>query len=178
MTGENPRIEDSGTGNPQSPAVQQLIVPKTVTLGVGETYQLKVQIKPDAASATELKYQVSGKCIQISKTGKLKAKKKGSAKITITTGDVKKTVKVTVKKAPKRLTLNARNRTMKKNTTFQIRPRIPKNTGCAAFKYHSNKKSVARVDTSGKVLAKKRGKAVITVKTYNGKQAKLMITVK
>ena len=44
--------------------------------------------------------------------------------------------------------------------------------------YKSSKKSVASVSSSGKITAKKKGKAVITVKTYNGKKAKLTVTVK
>jgi uncharacterized protein YjdB len=37
---------------------------------------------------------------------------------------------------------------------------------------------VATVSSTGKVKAKKKGKATITVKAYNGKKATLKITVK
>ena len=67
---------------------------------------------------------------------------------------------------------------MKKGKTFRIKVKFPKNTYSYKLTYSSNKKKVATVSTKGIVKAKKKGKATITVKTYNGKKAKVTITVK
>lgn len=175
---DDPYQSSGGTENQtESPQVTDLTIPKSLTLGVGENYRLKARIKPAAASGSELAYKVSGKSVQVNKKGIAKAKKTGKAKVTVTAGKVSRTITVTVKNAPKKLTLNAKNRKMKKNTIFQIRTKLPKNTACSKFTYHSNKKSVASVSSTGKVTAKKRGTAVITVKTYNKKKAKLVIRV-
>ena len=44
--------------------------------------------------------------------------------------------------------------------------------------YSSNKKSVATVSKSGVIKGVKKGTAVITVKTYNKKTAKIKVRVK
>ena len=46
------------------------------------------------------------------------------------------------------------------------------------IKYYSSRKSVATVNSSGKVKAKKRGRTTITLKSFNGKKARVRITVR
>ena len=96
-------------------------------------------------------------------------------------------VTVTVKKAPDKkakVTLKKKNVSMKlkgKNKTYQISPKVSSKYGSATFKYTIDKKGkkVVKVDANGKVTAKKKGKATITIKTYNGKaKTTLKITVK
>ena len=82
------------------------------------------------------------------------------------------------KKAPGKITLNSEQKTLKVGKKFQIKITLPKNTASNKISYSSNKKSVASVSSSGKVTAKKKGTAIITVKTFNGKKAKLNIIVK
>jgi len=43
--------------------------------------------------------------------------------------------------------------------------------------FHSSHPGIAKVSKKGKVTARRRGKTTITVKTYNGKKAKLKLTV-
>ena len=72
-------------------------------------------------------------------------------------------------------------KTKGKNKTFQIKPKVNSKYGSATFKYTIDKKGkkVVKVDKNGKVTAKKKGKATITVKTFNNKgKATLTITVK
>ena len=118
------------------------------------------------------------------KNGKLTAKKKGKVTITATVDGKKATCKVTVKPAPTKkakVTLNKKKVTLKVKKTFQIKPKVSSKFGSATFKYSIDKKGkkAVKVDKNGKVTAKKKGKATITVKTYNGKaKATLKITVK
>ena len=88
---------------------------------------------------------------------------------------------VTVKNAPKKLRLNGKNnqKTLKKGKKFQIKVVFPSNTYSNKLTYSSNNKKVATVSSKGLVkAAKRKGTAVITVKAFNGKKAKLTIKVK
>ena len=81
-------------------------------------------------------------------------------------------------KAPKSIRLNAEKKTLKKGKKFQIQVTLPTNTASNEITYKSSDKKIATVSDNGKVTAKKKGKATITVKTFNNKKAKLKITVK
>ncbi|MBO5372875.1 MAG: family 43 glycosylhydrolase [Lachnospiraceae bacterium] len=117
------------------------------------------------------------------KDGKLTTSKKktGTATITATTADGKTaTCTVTVKKAPTKIILKKAKVTLKKNKTHQIKVKKYKPSNAASYKltYSSSKKKVATVSKTGLIKAKKKGTATITVKTYNGKKAKIKVTVK
>ena len=45
------------------------------------------------------------------------------------------------------------------------------------LKFHSSRPGIARVSGSGRVTARRCGNTTITVKTYNGRKAKLQLTV-
>jgi uncharacterized protein YjdB len=109
------------------------------------------------------------KVAKVNAKGVVTALKKGTAKITVTNNGVKKTFKVTVKN-PK---LNATKKTLKvkKNFTLKITGKIGKAT------FTSSNKKVATVNSKGKITAKKKGTATVTVKT-NGIKLKCKITVK
>lgn len=161
-----------------------------LTMGVKEKYTLKATVKPAGVKNKKVTWKSSNIKVVSVKNGKLTAKKTGKAKITATSvadKNKKKTITVTVKKAPDKkakITLNKKNVTLKlkgKSKTFQIKPKVSSKYGCASFKYTVDKKGkkAVKVDANGKVTAKKKGKAVITVKTYNGKaKAVLKVTVK
>ncbi|MCI8858335.1 MAG: hypothetical protein HFI71_02210 [Lachnospiraceae bacterium] len=113
------------------------------------------------------------------KTGVVTAKKKGNVTITATApGGAKATCKVTVKGIPSKITLNKKSITLKKKKTFQIKVTIPKGTVCSKFTYKSNKSKIAAVSKTGKITAKKKGTAKVTVTAGNNKKAKATITVK
>lgn len=105
------------------------------------------------------------------------AKKAGTAVITVKTADGKTAVcKVTVKKAPKKITVKPKKLSMKKGQTVKLKYTITKKTYTIVTFKSSNKKVVS-VDKNGKLKAKKAGMATITVKTANGKTAKCKVTV-
>ena len=58
-----------------------------------------------------------------------------------------------------------------------IKVKLPKNTASCKITYKTSNKKVATVSASGKVTAKKKGKATITVTTFNKKKATLKIAV-
>ncbi|MBR1731512.1 MAG: S8 family serine peptidase, partial [Ruminococcus sp.] len=151
------------------PAKQTYITLKksSASLYVKGTYSIKATVRNSKGKTTYT--SSNSKVAKVSSSGKITALKKGTAKITVKNNGVKKTFTVTVKN-PK---LNATSKTLKKGKTFTI-----KITGkIGAAKFTSSNKKVATVSSSGKVTAKSKGKAVITV-TANGVKLKLNITVK
>ncbi len=136
------------------------------TLYVKQSFTLNAK----SSDGSALNYSSSNsKVAAVSKNGTITAKKKGSAYIKITSGDIARSVKISVIN-PK---LNKTKKTLKKGKTFSIK--IKGLVGKAKFK--SSKKSVAKVSKKGKVKALRKGKATITV-TANGVKLKLKITVK
>lgn len=161
---------------------------KKLTMGVKESYTLKATVNPGNASNKKVTWKSDKPKIVSVKNGKITAKKTGKAKITVTSSankNAKKTITITVKKAPDKkakVTLNKKSVKLKVKKTFQIKPKVSSKYGSATFKYTIDKKGkkAVKVDKNGKVTAKKKGTATITVKTYNGKgkSAKLKVTVK
>ena len=153
--------------------------PSKYTLGTGERLTLSPIIKN--ASGKAIKY-VSTKpsAISVSSSGKIRAKKVGSATITATLSTGATTsVKITVKPAPKKIrTKPARKKTIKVRKSFSIKVKLPANTASHSISYSSSKPRVAKVSRRGKVTGKKRGSAIITVKTFNGKKAKIKVKVR
>ena len=117
----------------------------------------------------------------VSSKGKITAKKVGTATITVTTkkGATAK-VKITVqKKAVKctKLKVDKKNITLKVKKTYQLKVTKTPVTTLEKVTYKSSNKKVATVSKSGKITAKKAGKATITVKCGK-KTVKVKVTVK
>lgn len=151
-----------------------------MVIGAGESIRLNPVFAPSDAADLRVTYKSSNdKVAGVTQSGVIRAKKKGNAVITLTSAN-KKTyrIKVTVKKAPKKVTLSAKKKTLKKGKTFRIKAKLPSGSAAFGIRYKSSNKKVASVDAKGKVKARKKGSAAITVKLYNGKKAGMKITVK
>lgn len=150
-----------------------------LTLGAKETFALKATITPKNATNKKVSYKSSKKKVAtVSSKGKIKALKKGKTTITATVDGKKATCVVTVKAAPKKITLNAKKKTLKKGKTFQLKVKLPKNTASNKITYKTSNKKVATVSSKGKIKAVKKGKAIITATTFNKKKATIKITVR
>ena len=146
-------------------------VPSSLTLGVGESYALKVSGAKKYQSSNAKKATVSSK-------GVIKGKAVGTATITVTMkrGDPLK-VRVTVRKAPGKVSLNKSKLTLQAGKTYQLKAKLPSKTA-SRLTWSSSKKSVAKVSADGLITAVKAGTAVITVKTFNERTATCTVTVK
>ena len=107
--------------------------------------------------------------------------KKGTAKITITLkSGLQKTVTVTVQKTDvktKKITGVAKNLKLKRKQKAVLRPVITPLTSVEKVTYISSNTKVATVNSKGQITAKKKGTAVITVKS-GSKTVKCKVTVK
>lgn len=145
---------------------------------VGVTFKLKI---PGVTTVKNVKCKWKSsdtKILTVDSDGKIKTKKSGKAKITLTTSKmVKVVITVTVKPAPKKITLNKSKITLKKGKSTKLTYSITKKTYTNVTFSSSNKKVVS-VNKYGKIKALKKGTATITAKTANGKRATCKVTVK
>ena len=152
---------------------------KKATVGVGETLDLKATKSPAKAKTTYRWKSSAPKIVSVSKKGRIKAKKKGKATITVMSANGKKaTCRITVKKAPKQIAFRKKSLTLKKGKSTTLKVKLPAGTASRKLLFSSSKKSVASVTSKGKVTAKKVGTAKITVRTYNKKKATMTVKVK
>ncbi len=154
-------------------------VPKTLSLTTGKKYTLKPVVTP-SNSQEKVTYKSSNtKIATVSSTGVITAKKIGKVTITVQSGKQKATVTLTVKKAPalKAIKNVPPKKTITKGKTYTLKPQLYPSGAIAKITYTTSNKSIATVDSKGKITAKKKGTAVITVKA--GKfTAKCKVTVK
>lgn len=167
---------------PQKPATEVSKITldlKKATIGVGEKLNLKVTKTPAQAKTTYQWSSSAPKVAYVSQTGKIKARKKGKATITVKSANGRQaTCRITVKKAPKKVSFRQKSLTLKKGKKVTLKVKLPAGTASRKLTFSSSKRSVAAVSASGKVTAKKAGTARITVKTYNGKKARITVKVK
>ena len=165
--------------------VSKISLNASATLTVGKTLTLNPTIIPGNATNKTLKYtSANTKCAVVSDKGVITAKKAGSTTITVAATDgsnAKATIKVTVKAKTIKSTkvkLNKKKVTLKKGKSITLRATMTPKNSTDKLQWSSSKKKVAKVTSKGKVTAKKKGKAVITVKTSSGKKAKCTVVVK
>ena len=150
---------------------------KSYTLGVGQKFTLKATVSPAKANQKCKWTSSNSKIASVDKNGKVVAKKIGTINITATTTNGKKAIcKITVKKAPTGIKLNRTKLTIKKGRKYNLKATLPKGS-LNTLKWTTSNGRIATVNSKGLVTGKKKGKATITVKTYNGKSAKCKVTV-
>lgn len=170
-------------------SVQKITLKKTKkTLYLGgkasqKKFTLKVKkITPKKATYKKVLFTSSDKSIvTVSKKGVVKAKKAGTAIITVTSTDgsnVSATCKVTVRQYAKNLTLTAPSTTVNVGVGMQLKALVtPTNTTNKKVTYTSSNTSVATVSASGMVKGLKPGTVTITAKTTDGSKLSASITI-
>ena len=119
--------------------------------------------------------------VKVDKTGRVVGVNYGNAIIYVIAPDgslLKCKVQVSPKYPATKIRTNVTTKKLKVGDTFQIKTTIfPSNVSIKTVKYYSSKKTIARVSSSGKVNAKKKGICYITVKTMDGTDLKKKVKV-
>ena len=146
---------------------------KKATFGKGEKYSV---------AAKNCTYTTTNKKVAtVSSKGAVVMKGTGKATIKAINKNGKVTVYYfTVKKAPAKISkVTSSKKTLKRGKKITLKVALPSGTASNKMSFTSSNKKVATVNAKGVVTAKKKkGKAIITVKTFNGKKKKVTITVK
>lgn len=150
--------EPTATATP-TPAVQPTL---SLPLRVKQSYKVSGKIKKVSTT--------NAKVVSVNKKGKMTAKKVGKAKVTITyTNGNTYIYRVKVQKGIVKTTaisLNKRSVTLaKKGKSFQLKVKLTPVTSQQKITYKSSNSEVVSVSAKGKLTAKKKGTATITVKS-------------
>lgn len=143
-----------------------------ITLGVNEN----VTVKSDTISSCKTDDDTIATVLS---NGTIIAKKVGKTTITVIDKN-NNTMKiiVTVKKAPKKVSANFKNKKMKVGKKVTLKAKFAAGYYSNKITFTSSNKKVATVTSKGIIKAKKKGTCKITMKTYNGKKVTVKITVK
>ena len=151
----------------------------TLTLKAGKTFTLKTNV-----AAGKLKFTTSNKkIVTVTTGGKLKAVKKGKAKITVslkTNAKVKKVITVTVGQPVTGVKLSKTSLIVVKGKTAALKATVtPAKASNKKVVWKSSNAAVVKVNTAGKLTAVKLGTAVITATAADGsgKKATCRVTV-
>ena len=156
---------------------------QSCTLDKGKTLKLKATVSPSNANQKKVTWSVQDPSVAtVSSSGKITAKKSGTTVVTVTTIDGAKTAtcRITVKTPVKKTRLTKKSATLQPGNTLQLNAVLtPADADNPALTWKSSKSSVVSVSPQGVVTAHKKGKAVITVTSVDGKKkATCKITVK
>lgn len=157
----------------------------TLTLGAGEKYTLIKTVSPAGANRTCTWSSNNSTVASVDSSGRVTAKKNGTAYITVKTANGKTAqCKVTVKTAPSSVTTNPTSVTLGVGERYTISENTKSGTyaNAANLKWTSTNSSVATVtkgsSNKASITAKGVGTAYVKITLYNGKTAQCKVTVK
>lgn len=162
---------------------------KKLTIGKGEYVQLIATTTK--GSVTTLKWKSADKqIVSVDKSGMVKGRKPGTAKVTVTTHNgLTASAKVTVKAAPKKVTLSAETLELKPGATQKLKVNLPEDTASYSMTWTSSDERVAKIIANGgnnatanaaasvTVKAVSEGTATITATAFNGRRASCEVEV-
>ncbi len=167
--------------NPYKPVKVFIAQGKTATLALGQTLQLTAVMSPDTAQSA-LTWKTSKKRVAVvSGDGLVTPLREGTAKITVSTKNKKKAtikIKVVDPYKPTGVTLlQGKSTTLRVGQTLQLTAHLTPITAQSTLTWRSGWPRVAVVSGDGLVTAVRPGRATITVRTRNGKKAKIRVYV-
>ena len=143
-------------------------VVKTITLGRGETFRLPqgyTYTSNDPSLAT------------VNASGKVKTHRRGKTSILVSDGTSGSLYRFVIKKAPSKVKLKPAKKTIKKGKHLKLKVLLSSGSASRRVTFRSSRTGVAKVSKTGRITARRKGKATIRVKTYNGRTASMKLTV-
>ena len=160
------------TPEPTATATPIPVATATPTPAVQPTFSLPLRVKQSYKVSGKIKKvsTTNAKVVSVNKKGKITAKKVGKAKVTITYANGSTQIfSVKVQKGIVKTTgisLNKRSITLaKKGKRFQLKVKLSPVTSQQKITYKSSNPDVVSVSAKGKLTARKKGTATITVKS-------------
>ena len=162
-----------------TPAVKLSV--SSLTLKVRQSFTIKVSGLASGDKVAKWKSS-NTKIATVNSKGKVIARKKGSAAITVTLASgLSKKIKVKVQNGTVKTTkikINTRKVTLaKKGKTYKLTATVSPVTSQQKVTYTSSNPKVATVNSKGKITAKRKGTTVITVRS-GSKKTTCKVTVK
>ena len=154
------------------------VVEDHVEIGVGQGISLEYEMS--SGSRSPLKYSSDDVSVaSVSKDGVITGIGTGQALITVRTNvtGLEDSVMVTVLPAPESISLAASSLKLNVGETASMVPTVTPSDAEAHLTYTSSDKSVATVSKDGHIETLAKGKATLTVSTYNGLKKTLKLTV-
>lgn len=176
-TGEKTKVKVTvQNGTVRTNAIYGLKTKYTVTKG--KTLTLRPVLSP-VTSQERITYSSSNKNVAtVSSKGVIKGIKTGTARITVKSGSKKVTITVIVPKVSTQKISGINSAiTLLRGKTSQLKPKLSPSNSDDKISYSTSDSKVVTVNAKGVITAKRKGTAVITVKS--GKvQTKCKVTVK
>lgn len=150
-------------------------LPSTVSLKKGQRVRLNPVLSP-LTSQNPVTYKSSStKIATVSRTGRIRGVAPGRCKVTVTSGKVSVKVTVTVTGVDTVAIRNVRTAyTLKKGRTRQLYPKLTPANATSRIRYKSSNKKVVTVSSTGKLTAKRKGTATVTVRAVNLESAPII----
>lgn len=164
-------------------ALQKITLSKTsVSITTKQTHQLRVTFTPASAAAPVVWSSSNNLVASVDRNGVISPKMVGSCTVTAQCQGKRASCKVTVKApkdvAVKSISVRASSVTLEVGDTWSVQAKIfPTNATNKKLSYTTSSSKVCKVSSSGRIEARAAGKATVTVKSGNGKYAKISVTV-
>lgn len=154
----------------------------SIIVNNGKTFSLKATIFPDNASNKKVEYTSSNPSVaSVNKAGVIKGEKCGTATITCTALDgsnASTSAKVTVIQPVSSVTVGEKKIILFEGDTATMRTTVkPSDATNKSLTYSSSATSIASVNSSGTITAKRAGKAIISATTQDGSNRSASMTV-
>lgn len=174
-----PSAEPSADTSPgtilQEDIVEVAPLIKSMTIGKGERVSLSYSLSDDDDVSFISKNTGIAK---VNNAGVVTGTGTGKTKITLKTSTGGScSVTINVKNAPKKVTVSATKKKIKKGKKLKLQVKLPAGSASYQLTYQSSNKKIAAVSKKGVVTAKKKGTVKITVTTFNGKRAVIKLKV-
>lgn len=181
---QKPTPTETPTEPPKQVMVESIRLDKSkATIKVGKKTTFEASVLPSNASNKKVKWTSSNtKVAKVNSKGVVTGLKPGNVIIQATSTDganVYKKATVTVKEVEvKKISVSFKKITLTKGKTKKIKVKVtPANATNQKVTFTSSKPKVATVGKKGKITAKSKGEAVITIKAANGVSKRVTVTV-